>query len=291
LKLACEFAPAKINLSLQVGALAANGYHPLSSLVVFANIGDRVSFVASSALSFALEGPFGGALEAGEDNLVMRAARALQAHNTSNKGAGITLRKALPVASGIGGGSADAAATLRGLNRLWGCGLSDPQLEHMARKLGADVPVCVQSRPRLMRGIGDVLEDVSGWPELDAVLVNPGFAVATKDVFARFDALGLGQAEDESGVRPAATKQAALKILERLSNALTPAACAEAPQIATLLDELVQYPQTRLARLCGSGATCVALVDSANAATQLAFDVQTAHPDYWVQAVKLGGSL
>jgi 4-diphosphocytidyl-2-C-methyl-D-erythritol kinase len=286
-----EFAPAKINLSLQVGALGADGYHPLCSLVVFADVGDRLSCTPAPALSLALEGPFGGALQAGEDNLVMRAARVLQAHSTSNKGAHIILHKVLPVASGIGGGSADAAATLRGLNRLWGCGLNDPQLEVIARKLGADVPVCVQSRSRLMRGIGDVLEDVFGWPELDAVLVNPGFAVATKDVFARFDALGLGQSVDEPGGRPAATKQAALKMLEQLSNALTPAACAEAPHIATLLDELVQYPQTRLARLCGSGATCVALVDSAKAATQLAFDVQTAYPDYWVQAVKLGGSL
>ncbi len=285
------FAPAKINLSLAIGAKAVDGYHPLESLVVFADCGDALTFVTSDALSLRLDGPFGGALAAEADNLVLRAARALQERTGIKAGARITLHKNLPIAAGLGGGSADAAAALRGLNRLWRCGLDTQALEQLAASLGADVPVCVQSRTRLMRGRGEILENPPAWPVLHAVLVNPGIKLSTGAVFARFDAMG--RAGPLHGHTPgaAATPQQALEHLADLPNSLTGAACALVPEIAALLEELASCEPTRLARLCGSGATCMALVASAADGITLARAIARAHPQYWVRAARLGHAL
>ncbi len=283
-----EFAPAKINLTLRVGSLGHDGYHPLESLVVFADAGDRLGFAAASDLTLTNTGPFGQTLGAGTDNLVWRAANALKKATGYQKGAAITLHKALPIASGIGGGSADAAATLRGLNRLWGCGLSDIDLENIGRPLGADVPVCVQSRTRFMCGRGEVLQDIKDWPVLHGVLVNPGFAVSTGAVFSRFDEMDHGV--PLSGKSPASANdvEGAILQLQGFENSLSAAACALEPRIAALLSMLEAQPQTRLARLCGSGASCVALVRDASTARALAQDLQKTDPQFWVKSVELG---
>ncbi len=283
-----EFAPAKINLGLSVGVPDVDGYHPLGSLVVFASVGDRLSFNPAPDLVLRCNGPFGENLGSGPDNLVLRAARALQSATGTTSGAHITLHKTLPVASGIGGGSADAAASLRGLNQMWNCGLKARQLENIGADIGADIPVCVQSRARYMRGRGEILEDVSGWPALDAVLINPGISVATKDVFARFDQLGLGAALTDAAFVPASHKNDALIQLESLTNDLTIAACEEVSVIGELLGELAKHPKTHLARLCGSGATCMALTTSAQEATDLAAELRLHHPQYWIRPVTLG---
>jgi len=283
-----EFARAKINLTLKVGPLGRDGYHPLESLVVFADAGDRLDFAPAPDLTLAITGPFGEGLDTGVDNLVLRAARALSAASGKKGGAHIRLHKALPIASGIGGGSADAAAALRGLNRLWDCGLSDTDLENIGQTLGADVPVCVQSRTRFMRGRGEVLRDVKNWPFLDAVLVNPGFGVCTASVFSRFEERGQGeQLSGEPNISAKDVDEAILQLRE-FENSLSAAACALEPRIAALLSTLNAQPQTQLARLCGSGATCVALVRDACAARSLAQDLQKTYPQAWIKSVKLG---
>jgi 4-diphosphocytidyl-2-C-methyl-D-erythritol kinase len=283
-----EKAPAKINLTLKVGPRATGGYHPLQSLVVFADVGDQLSFEHAPALSLSIDGPFGNGLDAGPQNLVLRAANALRETMGHQKGAAIRLHKALPVASGIGGGSADAAATLRGLNQLWDCGLSAADLERIGQALGADVPVCVQSRPRFMAGYGEILRDAGRWPTLHGVLVNPGFALSTAQVFARFDDLGLGEALRGDAMASPSDDKTALIQLEAGQNTLTKAATALEPRLGELLKMLEQCPQAQLVRLCGSGATCLALTDTQGDAIHLEQELRMKYPKHWVQSVKLG---
>ena len=179
-----EHAPAKVNLTLAVLGRRADGYHLLDSLVVFAGEGDRLSFAPGEALSLAVRGLT--AKQAGplDDNLVLKAAKALAAEIPNLKLGRFTLEKRLPVAAGLGGGSSDAGAALRLLARANGIALGDARLQKAARRIGADVPVCVDPRPRRMRGIGEILSAPLSIPKLAAVLVNPGVAVPTKDVFA-----------------------------------------------------------------------------------------------------------
>ncbi len=286
----CASAPAKINLSLNVAALGDDGYHPLQSLVVFAAIGDDLRFESAPKLTLNIDGPFGSNLAGASDNLVWRAARALQETTNTTLGAAISLTKNLPIAAGIGGGSADAAAALRGLNTLWQCGLSPRDLEDIAAGLGADVPVCVQSRPRFMRGRGQILDDISPWPDLYAVLVNPGIAISTKEVFARFDDFGAGNVLNGLAPKPTKDVDAALAQLAMLDNSLTQAACAQSPAIGALLATLARHDPTALVRLCGSGATCMAIVRNAAAATQLKQALRAEFSQYWVVATLLRGT-
>lgn len=179
----CEFAPAKINLHLHVVGRRDDGYHLLDSLVVFAGVGDCLRASTSGALSLSVTGPFAAALDAEADNLVLRAARALAARAGCPALARLVLEKNLPVASGIGGGSADAAATLRLLCRLWRIELSAEDLGQLAGDLGADVKVCLVGHPALMSGIGEVLVPAPSLPAAGLVLVNPGVAVSTPSVF------------------------------------------------------------------------------------------------------------
>ncbi len=283
------FAPAKVNLTLAVGAKAANGYHPLESLVVFADCGDVLDVAPAERLQLQTDGPFGSTLRAQDDNLVLRAARALQRRVRTKAGARIRLHKVLPIAAGLGGGSADAAAALRALNRLWDCGLGSAALEEIAASLGADVPVCVQSRTRLMRGRGEILEEAPPWPVLHAVLVNPGFTLSTASVFARLDAMGVAGKPGGGRVPAAHTPEQAIAALKERHNDLTAAACAEAPPVAALLESLQNQALVRLARLCGSGPTCMGITRTAEDAAALAQSLQRAHPSYWVHAVRLGG--
>ncbi|MGE0039132.1 MAG: 4-(cytidine 5'-diphospho)-2-C-methyl-D-erythritol kinase, partial [Xanthobacteraceae bacterium] len=179
-----DTAPAKVNLTLRVLGRQADGYHDLESLVAFAGVGDRLSFVPGRALSLTVRGPTAAAAGELDSNLVLKAARALADRVPGLRVGRFEMSKRLPVAAGLGGGSSDAAAALRLLARASRIALDDPRLMEAARVTGADVPVCLDPRPRVMRGIGDVLSDPLDLPRLPAVLVNPGVAVPTKDVFA-----------------------------------------------------------------------------------------------------------
>lgn len=244
-----EFAPAKVNLYLRVTGRRDDGYHLLDSLAVFAGVGDRVVAAPSPLLTLALTGAEAGALAAEADNLVLRAARAL----APGRGAAITLDKALPVASGIGGGSADAAAALRALARLWGVAADLPAL---AATLGADVPVCVESRPARMQGIGEVLSPAPALPPFGLLLANPRAPVATPAVF-RARAPGFA----DPAPQPARLADAAALAawLRPLGNDLEAAAVGLCPPIASVLAAIAATPGCLLARMSGSGATCFGL--------------------------------
>ncbi len=249
------FAPAKINLHLHVTGRRADGYHLLDSLVVFADVGDTVAAAPGEGLTLTIDGPFAAGLTAGADNLVLRAARRLAEATGVRADAALRLTKRLPVASGIGGGSADAAAALRVLGRLLGVEVP----AGLAAELGADVPVCLASRPALMRGVGEVLEAAPPLPALGLLLVNPGVAVSTQAVFAR----------REPGCTPACTLPAAWASVAELAdwlrglrNDLEAPARALCPEIGQVLDAIEALPGCRLARMSGSGATCFGLFDA-----------------------------
>ena len=284
-----ESAPAKINLTLAVLGRRADGYHRLDSLVVFAREADRLTLVPGEELSLEVHGRT--AEEAGplDDNLVLKAARALAAEVPGLKLGRFTLDKRLPVAAGLGGGSSDAAAALRLLARANRIALRNPRLQKVARRVGADVPVCIDPRARRMRGIGEILSEPLKMPPLPAVLVNPGVAVPTKDVFAK---LGL-----ESGTALARAPRAALlpgdadaliELLARGRNDLEPPAIAIQPVIARVLDGLRSQPGCKLARMSGSGATCFGLFASSRAAAAAARGLAAAEPSWWVRPTTLG---
>lgn len=285
------FAPAKINLFLHVGAPAADGYHPLCSLMVFADVGDRVTIHDADALSFHIQGPFAGALVAEADNLVMRAARALLARARGPQPPmGLSLEKLLPVAAGLGGGSSDAGAALRLVREALGMAVSDAELEAVAASLGADGPACLWGRPVLAEGRGERLTPAPGLPVLEAVLVNPRVAVSTPAVYGAFDAAGaFGDVEPpwlpeafESVVEVAAWART-------MRNDLEAPAVSLAPQVGDVLATLADEPETLLARMSGSGATCFALCGSDIEADALADRVGQMQPRWWVKRCRLGG--
>ncbi|WP_431304785.1 4-(cytidine 5'-diphospho)-2-C-methyl-D-erythritol kinase [Sediminicoccus sp. BL-A-41-H5] len=248
-----EAAPAKVNLFLHVTGRRADGYHLLDSLAVFGPAADRLTATPAEALSLTLAGPFGESLATEPDNLVLRAARALAAEAGVTAGAALHLEKHLPVASGIGGGSADAAAALRLLNRLWRCGLDEAALARLAAPLGADIPVCVASRPARMQGIGEVISVAPDLPECGLLLVNPRVPVATPAVFrARQGGFSPPAALPDCWADAAAM---AAK-LARLTNDLEAPALSLCPVIGEVLDALRAAPGCLLARMSGSGATC-----------------------------------
>ena len=277
-----DFAPAKINLTLRVIGRRADGYHELESLVAFADIGDTVSFTAAEATTLEVGGRFGAAIGATADNLVLKAAAALAARVPHLRGGHFSLEKNLPVAAGIGGGSADAAAALRLLARANDVALDDPRLMAAALAVGADVPVCVGAKACVMRGIGEVLSPPLDLPSLPAVLVNPGVATATRDVFRAF--AGMTGSTTPLGEVP---RDGLVDFLHAHGNDLTPAAIACVPLIGEVLDTLGELPGLRLARMSGSGSTCFGVFDSAAAAVAGATRLQEARPDWWVAAATL----
>jgi 4-diphosphocytidyl-2-C-methyl-D-erythritol kinase len=265
-----EAAPAKVNLFLHVTGRRADGYHLLDSLAVFGPAADVLRAAPAATLELRVEGRFGAALAAEPDNLVLRAARALASRVGVAPGAALALAKELPVASGIGGGSSDAAAALRLLNRLWGCGLGETALMELAAPLGADVPVCVRARPARMGGVGEVLSQAPGLPRCGLLLANPGLPVATPDVFRARAAAGTPFSEPAALPDAWPDAAAMAEDLARLSNDLEAAAIALCPAIAAVLAALASLPGARLARMSGSGATCFALFDTPGAAKQAA---------------------
>jgi 4-diphosphocytidyl-2-C-methyl-D-erythritol kinase len=248
-----EIAYAKINLALRVRGRRPDGYHDIDTLFAFAEHGDRLTVEEGEGLSLAVAGPFAAQVPAGDDNLVLRAARALGGGD-----AALTLDKRLPVASGIGGGSADSAAALRLLNRWWGLELDEDRLVGLARPLGADVPACVLSRPMRGEGRGDELSPGSAPSGAPLLLVNPGVALATADVFARW--------------RGAPAE----------GNDLEPPALELAPVIGEVLETLRRQPGVTLAGMSGSGATCFALFES-----EAARDRAVLPTDWWRLASRL----
>jgi 4-diphosphocytidyl-2-C-methyl-D-erythritol kinase len=280
-----EPASAKINLTLRIVGRRADGYHELESLVAFAGVGDTLRLAPGGALTLEVGGPYARGLQTGPDNLVCKAAAALAVRAPGLKLGRFLLTKELPVASGIGGGSADAAAALRLLARANALPLDDPRLQAAALNVGADVPVCVDSRARVMRGIGERLDLPLTLPRLDALLVNPGVAVATKDVFRGLDLSKLPKAPLGDIPRE---RGALVDFLQSTANDLTEPAIACAPVIGDVLDALKDSPGCRLARMSGSGATCFALFDGAGEAASAAQKLRQAHADWWTVATTLG---
>jgi 4-diphosphocytidyl-2-C-methyl-D-erythritol kinase len=270
-----ELAPAKVNLALHVTGRRPDGYHLLDSLVVFPAIGDLLEAEPSAGLSLTLDGPFARDLGAGPDNLVLRAAQLIR---PPGQGAAIRLVKSLPVASGIGGGSSDAAAALRLLARLWNVPL--PPAERLAA-LGADVPVCLRTTPQRLQGIGERLTPVD-LPPFWIVLANPGFPLSTPAVFSGLTRRYNTPLPD----LPArfASPEALFAWLGRSRNDLEAPAIALQPVIARVLDALAAQTGCRLARMSGSGATCFGLFDGELAALAAADTLRRAQPGWWIAA-------
>ena len=266
-----ESAFAKINLALHVRAREADGYHRIETIFAFAEHGDRLAATPADTISLAIIGPFAEQLSAGTDNLVMRAASDMRQTFSISAGAALTLDKRLPLASGIGGGSADAAAAIRLLARLWSIDGGDGRLRSIAAALGADVPACLDSRTARGEGRGDALSPLDGLRGTPLLLVNPGVAVPTGAVFARWDGVDRG----------ALSSDLSFDALRAARNDLEPPAIAIAPQITPMLDWLAERHGVLLARMSGSGATCFALFadDAAAEAGSAAF--RHAFPAAW----------
>ncbi len=282
-----ELAPAKLNLALHVTGRRADGYHLLESLVVFTRFGDRLHIKPAAQDSFAIDGPFSGRLDADADNLVIRAREALrnampETARTTLPPVSIRLEKNLPVASGVGGGSSDAAAVLRSLNRLWRGGLDDRALDEIGAGLGADVPMCLAARPLVARGIGEIIEPAADFPALALVLVNPGAAVSTPDVFAR---LTRRDSESPPPLPRAIDFHSLRGWLETTRNDLEAAAREIQPAIGQALAAL-DSAGSGFSRMSGSGATCFGLFETGNVAKRAALAIRTNHPGWFVAATR-----
>jgi len=255
-----ERARAKVNLTLHVGAPRADGYHPLESLVVFARAGDVLRVSEASEFSLSIDGPFAAGLETDESNLILKAAFAAHSEYQAGKCA-FKLTKNLPLASGIGGGSADAAAV----------------------DLGADVPVCMIQTSCVMRGIGESVTQVADSSVFSAVLVNPGVGVSTADIFKRFDSGNL------QPLRAQKYKGDLIGLALGGRNDLQAPACEFQPEILRVLLELACQNGVRLSRMSGSGATCFAVFNSSEQAKAAAEHLQSKYPAWWVRETQLGG--
>jgi 4-diphosphocytidyl-2-C-methyl-D-erythritol kinase len=270
-----QSAPAKINLFLHVGERRADGFHPLQSLAVFTDMGDVLRMKPSDALSLRVEGPFAKGLDGEGDNLVLRAARAL-----GDVGAALTLTKNLPVASGIGGGSSDAAAALRGLRALWNDNRDDMALRVIAAGLGSDIPVCLDAVAAFMEGRGEILRGVEAMPRVPMLLVNPGVAVPTRDVFAALQTRSGADMELPRGhFRDTADL---LRFLETTRNDLEVPARAIQPVIGDVLTALAALPGALLSRMSGSGATCFSIFADDDCCRRAADLLARAHPGWWI---------
>jgi 4-diphosphocytidyl-2-C-methyl-D-erythritol kinase len=279
-------APAKINLFLHVGDRRSDGYHALESLIVFAETSDSLEFTLSSKLTLNITGPFGKALSRDHDNLVLKAARALQArYPHEGQGANIALEKNLPLASGLGGGSADAAATLRALNGLWHLDLSESELLDIAAEISSDVPACLLSSPCWMEGRGERVTKLSAMPPFELVLVNPGVAVPTGPVFNALNARsGVGAIGPPP---PLASVWELVAYLADAGNDLEAPASRFAPVIEDVLGALGHEPACVLAQMSGSGATCFGLFDGPVYAAGAAERIAQEHPHWWVRSTRI----
>ncbi|RWK42362.1 MAG: 4-(cytidine 5'-diphospho)-2-C-methyl-D-erythritol kinase [Mesorhizobium sp.] len=277
-------AHAKINLALHVTGRRADGYHMIESLAVFTRFGDRVDIELTDSDGFFVSGRYASAVPLDDGNLVVKARDALrkQAGPRHTPPVAIRLEKNLPVASGVGGGSSDAATVLRGLIETWRLDLDDADLARVGLSLGADVPMCLMARPLIARGVGDELSAVPGFPALGLVLVNPGTAIATAEVFNALSD------RDNEGLPPLPRGLDFHSIrnwLEITRNDLEPAARAIQPAIGKALSVL-NKAGAGFARMSGSGATCFGLFETGNVAKRAAVDIRSRHPDWFVAATR-----
>lgn len=283
------FAPAKVNLTLHILGKRADGYHDIESLTAFAQFGDGLEVCASDKLQLSVEGEFAAAAGGGDANLVLRAARLMQAKTDCTRGAAIRLEKYIPVGAGLGGGSANAAAVLHALNRLWALDVPLDTLLSWAPELGADVAMCLAARPTIARGIGEVLTPLpNALPEIHAVLVHPRTPLLTSDVYR---ALVM-----KDGAQPMLLTSPALQdfaqcitYLTHCRNDLQEAAMQVSPDVGRVLQALAKtIPRAPLVRMTGSGACCFALYATAQEAADAAVQLQTRHSGWWVKATALG---
>jgi 4-diphosphocytidyl-2-C-methyl-D-erythritol kinase len=281
-------APAKINLFLHVGPVAADGYHPLVSLVTFADVGDGVTVTRADRLSLDVTGPFGEALAGEGDNLILRGLRALgEAAGIGAPPVAVTLDKQLPIAAGLGGGSADAGTAIRLAAQLLDLDLDEAALEAVAGVVGADGPMCLRARPAWATGTGDDLRDEPRLPPLHAVLLNPGVASPTGAVYRAYDDAPAGGADCPEA--PADWSPAAvIDWLKGQRNDLEAPALRVTPEIAEALSAMRAAPGCRLTRMSGSGATVFGLFEDAASASHAVGSLQRS--GWWVRACVLAGA-
>ncbi len=282
-------AAAKVNLDLLVTGRRADGYHELDSLTVFAGIADRVTAGPGDGLRLVVEGPYAAQVPASGDNLVVQAAEELAWAARRRPDATLRLVKRLPVAAGLGGGSADAAATLSALDALWGLQFPPERLRDVGLAVGADVPVCLYGRPARMRGLGERLDPVRGLPDLPLLLVNPGVQVATAEVFRALRLPDEPLEREPFPAHPSVLQLAAWLATSR--NDLEPPAIELAPAIATALELLRGLPGCHLARMSGSGATCWGLFTTEPALRAAEARLAAMQPAWWRWAGVVPGSL
>lgn len=281
-----ETAPAKINLTLRVLGRRADGYHELESLVAFADVADTLTLQPGAEDGLEITGPFAGSSGPAAENLVLKALVAARKLIAGLKAGHFLLEKKIPVAAGLGGGSADAAAALRLVSRTNGLGFDDPRLMSVALTVGADVPVCLDSCARIMRGVGELLSEPIDLPVLPAVLVNPRVPLATRDVFGKLTA-----ARSRSDLADVPGEfDALIEFLKQHGNDLTPAASACAPVVIEMLGVLHALPGVRLARMSGSGPTCFAVFGSQREAATAAQRLRDDRKNWWIHSATIGSS-
>ncbi len=280
-------APAKINLALHVTGRRGDGYHLLDTLVVFADACDAIEVEIADKDSLEVSGPYADRLPATDDNLVVRARDLLRmARPADTAPVAIRLEKNLPPASGIGGGSSDAAATLKALSRLWRIGLTTDELARLAAPLGADLPMCVHARPLLARGAGEEIAPLNEWPQLHLVLANPGLAVPTGEIFRRLTT----KANPPLPSLPRTDTAAGVAAwLAQCRNDLEGPAIEAVPPIAKALD-MLKTSGALLSRMSGSGATCFGLYETAEAAGEATRHLRQANPAWFVRTAHSAGA-
>jgi 4-diphosphocytidyl-2-C-methyl-D-erythritol kinase len=279
-----QFAPAKINLALHVTGRMDNGYHLIESLAVFTRFGDRISIEAAERDEFSVSGPYASAVPTDESNLILKARDRLRTLCGTARATpvAIVLEKNLPVASGIGGGSSDCAAVLRGLASMWGLDPKDAALLRIGGALGADLPMCLAAKPLVARGTGEDLSLVPDFPALGLVLVNPGVGVSTPAVFSAL------QRRDNDSLPPLPSRidfHTLRNWLEITRNDLEDAARSIEPSIGAAKAAL-DKAGAGFARMSGSGATCFGLFETGNVAKRAAAAIRARHPDWFVAATR-----
>lgn len=286
-KLLTIFAPAKINLYLHITGRLDNGYHTLDSLVAFADIGDRVEIEPATDFQFRVQGPYAGSFNSKEldaspnsANLIVQAAWSLARAAQKVPNIRATLTKNLPLASGLGGGSSDAAAIIWGLLEWWDLSSQAHYLPGLMARLGADVPVCLTCKPSRVRGIGDILDPAPIMPEVPVVLVHPGKPCPTGEVFGHYSG---GFKEPQSLPGDIDTYDGLITFLKRQSNDLYMSACQKVPEIKNTINALNAQKGCGLARLSGSGAACFGLFENEVLAKMAAKAISTENPDWWIK--------